>query len=82
MQTLQHTYGHTYTPVAEKQSWASQFITWCSDWEEYRFGWMAAIVAISRLHAHADYGIVSSYIGQYFGVLDHGNQCHGYGADL
>lgn len=46
MQTLQQTYNPTYLPLTQQQSLASQFIAWCKSQEEYRFGWLAVIIAL------------------------------------
>ena len=46
MQTLQQTYSPAYPVIEKKQSLLSQFISWCKGQEQYRFGWMAAIISI------------------------------------
>jgi len=46
MQIVQHTYNPAYLTVEKKQSFLSQFITWCNGQEKYRFGWLAVIITI------------------------------------
>lgn len=46
MQSLHHPFDITYAPAARKTSVISQFIKWCKNQEEYRFGWLAAILSI------------------------------------
>ena len=45
MQTIHQTYAPAYNPASTKQSLFSQFITWCKGQEQYRFGWLAVIIA-------------------------------------
>ena len=46
MQTLQHSYSPALLRTERKQSILSRFFEWCNDQEEFRFGWVAAIIAI------------------------------------
>ena len=46
MQTIQNIYSPANLVVAEKQSVLSKFFAWCNSQEKYRFGWVAAILAI------------------------------------
>ncbi len=46
MQTLHHPYDTTYVPARSKTAIFSKFFTWCRQQEEYRFGWVAAILTI------------------------------------
>jgi hypothetical protein len=46
MQTLQHTYHPSYVAEKKKQSFISRFFSWCQTQEQYRFGWLAAIITI------------------------------------
>jgi len=46
MQTLQHSLSPSLFRTERKQSVLSRFITWCTDQEKFRFGWVAAIIAI------------------------------------
>ena len=46
MQTIQNIYSPANLVVAEKQSVFSKFFAWCNSQEKYRFGWVAAILAI------------------------------------
>jgi hypothetical protein len=45
MQTLRQTYHPTYA-ATRKPSIFTQFITWCNNQEQYRYGWLAAILTI------------------------------------
>ncbi|RYY88184.1 MAG: hypothetical protein EOO15_09735 [Chitinophagaceae bacterium] len=42
---VRHTVETTYVP-ALRPSAATRFFNWCADQEKYRFGWLAAIIAI------------------------------------
>ncbi len=46
MQTLQQTYNPTYLVERKRQSILSQFFAWCNGQEQYRFGWLAIILAV------------------------------------
>ena len=48
MQTIQPVRSHNYTflPTRVKLSIPAKFINWCQEQEQYRFGWLAAILAI------------------------------------
>jgi hypothetical protein len=46
MQTLEQTYHPSYTGITKKQSPVVKFFSWCHEQEKYRFGWLAAILAI------------------------------------
>ena len=46
MQTLQHSYSPALLRTEKKQSVFSRFIAWCNDQEQFRFGWVAAIIAV------------------------------------
>lgn len=46
MQTIQNIYSPANLVVSNKQSVFSKFIAWCNQQEKYRFGWVAAILAI------------------------------------
>ena len=46
MQTLQQVYSPAYLKTERKQSIFSRFIAWCNGQEQFRFGWVAAIIAI------------------------------------
>ncbi len=46
MQTLQQTYNPSYIAARSKQSTVSQFFAWCKGQEEYRYGWLAVIIAL------------------------------------
>jgi hypothetical protein len=45
MQTYQQAYHPSFENVIKKQSLVSRFLTWCAGQEEYRFGWLAVILA-------------------------------------
>jgi hypothetical protein len=44
MQTIQHPYKPVYLPVERKRSVVNKFFSWCNGQEQYRFGWLAAIL--------------------------------------
>jgi len=46
MQTLQHSYSPALLRRERRQSAFSRFITWCTDQEKFRFGWVASIITI------------------------------------
>ena len=46
MQTLQQTYNPSYAADRSNQSIVSQFCAWCKGQEEYRYGWLAVIIAL------------------------------------
>ena len=46
MQTLQHSLSPALLRTERKQSLFSRFIAWCDSQEKFRFGWVAAIIAI------------------------------------
>ena len=46
MQTLQQTYNPTYLVERKRQSILSQFFSWCNSQEQFRFGWLAVILAV------------------------------------
>jgi hypothetical protein len=46
MQTLQPSYSPAYSRAAKKESLVSRFFTWCDGQEQYRFGWLAAIITV------------------------------------
>ncbi len=47
MQTLQQTYNPSYVPYQKKrQGILTNFFAWCEEQEKYRFGWLAAIIAV------------------------------------
>ena len=46
MQTLQQSYNPSYAPTAKRQSVIVQYFAWCKGQEEYRFGWLAVILAV------------------------------------
>lgn len=46
MQTLQQSYNASYAQTAKKQSVIAQFFAWCESQEQYRFGWLAVILAV------------------------------------
>lgn len=46
MQTIQHSFNAAYVTREKNQSLFSRFIAWCDGQEKFRFGWVAAILAI------------------------------------
>ena len=46
MQTIQNIYGAANLVTSHKQSVFSRFLAWCNGQEKFRFGWVAAILAI------------------------------------
>jgi hypothetical protein len=46
MQTLQQTLNPGYTTTAKSESIISQFFSWCKNQEEFRYGWLAVIIAV------------------------------------
>lgn len=46
MQTIQNIYGSDKLAVTPQKSVFSKFFAWCNRQEKYRFGWVAAILAI------------------------------------
>ena len=46
MATIQHVYSPVQVSIAKRESVFTRFITWCASQEKYRFGWVAAIIAI------------------------------------
>lgn len=46
MQTMQQPYSQAYLKSAQTQSVIASFLSWCKSQEEYRFGWLAVIIAI------------------------------------
>ena len=46
MQTIQHHYNPAYSQAVKKESVLSRFFAWCEGQEQYRFGWLAAIITI------------------------------------
>jgi len=46
MQTIQHSYQEIFLVKEKRQSIISRFIAWCNEQEKFRFGWVAAIIAI------------------------------------
>lgn len=46
MQTLQQTYNPSFVTERRQQSIISQFLLWCKGQEEYRYGWLAVIIAL------------------------------------
>ena len=46
MQILQQIYNPSYAADRSKQSTVAQFFAWCKGQEEYRYGWLAVIIAL------------------------------------
>ena len=46
MQTIQNIYSPANLVTSHKQSVFSRFLAWCNGQEKFRFGWVAAILAI------------------------------------
>ena len=46
MQTIQQSYSRSYIATEKRQSLFSRFIKWCDSQEQFRFGWVAAILTI------------------------------------
>jgi len=46
MQTIHPSYNPAYSRAANKESLVTRFFTWCEGQEQYRFGWLAAIITI------------------------------------
>jgi hypothetical protein len=44
MQAIQNTYNPAFLQVEKKQSIVKRFFKWCASQEQYRFGWLAAIL--------------------------------------
>ena len=46
MATIQQLYKAVPVSIAKRESVITRFIDWCAGQETYRFGWVAAIIAI------------------------------------
>ena len=46
METLQQIYHASYVETAQRESVISKFFSWCKNQEPYRYGWLAAIIAL------------------------------------
>jgi hypothetical protein len=45
MKALHPAYASVYSHILKEKSLTHQFIDWCKSQEQYRFGWLAAILA-------------------------------------
>ena len=45
MKTLQHPYAYSFDTQKKRTNWFALFINWCKSQDQYRFGWLAAIIA-------------------------------------
>jgi hypothetical protein len=45
MKTLQHPQAYSYRVTQKRVDPFALFFTWCKSQEQYRFGWLAAIIA-------------------------------------